>query len=151
MANLNQLFDVVRGFDPNGNGPAIAESFAPKSGTTVVPGNIVTMQTDGTMDLATTPDRTAAPPLPVWVAVMANDFDNTFVGKFVAVRANVLIKTDKFVAGAYGPGKHVSFSGGSLTLAAAKDQIIGEVIEDATATGDGTLVVYYHGGQVAML
>lgn len=150
MANLNQLFDVVRGFDPNGNGPSIAESFAPKTGTTVVPGNIVTQQTDGTMDLASTPNRSNTAPLPVWMAVMANDFDNTFVGKFVAVRSNIIVKTDKFAAGAYDEGKHVSFNVGLLKLAAVNDQIIGEVIEDARAT-DGTLVVYYHGGQVGML
>lgn len=86
----------------------------------------------------------------MWLAVQAGDFDNAYVGKFVAVRSNVIVKTDKFDAGSYDEGKHVSFNAGKFRLAATNDQIIGEVIEDARAT-DGTLVIYYHGGQVAMV
>lgn len=156
--NLNQLFDVVRGFNPEGSGPSIAESFKPKAtlsfaATGIVPGNIVTMQTDATMDLADSPNRSTTSPLPVWMAVMAGDFDNTFTGKFVAVRGNVMVKTDVFAAGSYDEGKLVTFKQGKIALAATNDQIIGEVMEDNRTAGlnDGTLTVMFTGGGEAML
>ena len=155
--NLNQLFDVVRGFNPEGSGPSIPESFKPKatlsfSATAIVPGNIVTQQTDGTMDLADSPNRSTTSPLPVWLAVMANDFDNSFTGKFVAVRGNVMVKTDVFAAGSYNPGVLVTFKQGKFAVAATNDQIVGEVVEDNRTTNlaDGTLTIMYTGGTDAM-
>ena len=145
--NLNQKFDVLRGWKP-GEGAAIDESFTPTSGTTVVPGNIVTMAGDGTMGLATSPDLTSVTPLPVWMAVMAGDFDNTFTGKFVAVRGNVMVKTDVFDSGSYDEGVQVSYNAGKICVAANKSQIIGEVVEDNRSAGlaDGTLTIMFTGG-----
>ncbi len=150
--NLNQLFDVVRGFNVDGSGPSIAESFTPATGTTVVPGNIVTIGPTGAT-LATTPDRSSAAPVPTWLAVMAGDFDSTFTGKFVAVRGNVMVKTDQFTAsGSWAVGALASFSSGLFVYAASPNQIIGEVIEDNRTTGlaDGTLTIMYTGGDARM-
>ncbi len=155
--NLNQLFDVVRGFNPESDGPSIAESFKPTgtlsySVAAIVPGHIVTLLTTGLMDLADSPDRSSVAPLPVWMAVMANDFDNSFTGKFVAVRGNVMVKTDVFTGSSYNPGVLVTMRQGKIDVAANKDQIIGEVIEDNRTTNlaDGTLTIYFSGGMERM-
>lgn len=151
--NLNQLFDVVRGFNPEGSGPSIPESFVPKatlsnSVAALVPGHVVYIYSDGTVDVATTPNMSSASPVGVWMVVMANDFDNTFTGKVVCVRGNVMVKTDVIDTSALVVGSLVSFSAGKLILAASTNQVVGEVVEDNRTAGlaDGTITVMFTGG-----
>ena len=150
---LNSKFDILRGWPREG---AIDETF-PVHVTAGTPdalplGTIVTMQSDGSMAVASTPDRTAANALPVWVVIEGNDdFSGTFLQKVVCLRGNAQLKFDpsNINAGAYTYGSPVSFTSGKLKLATTKDQIIGEALGPVAA--DGTLTVEYSGGSTAML
>jgi hypothetical protein len=51
-----------------------------------------------------------------------------------------------FAAGVYVPNTLLSYSLGQWKVAAAGEQVIGEVIRNDSAT-NGTLVVYYDGGK----
>jgi len=151
MALLNNKFDVLRGWPREG---ALDESFLAKvtAGVpvTLPPGTVVTQQSaDGSVDVASSPNVSIADALPVWVVVESNaDFSGQFVGKVVCLRANAMFRLDpsNFAAGVYTPGTLVSFSAGQWKVAAANEQVIGEVIRNDTAT-DGTIVVYYDGGK----
>ena len=152
---LNGLFDVLRGWPREG---AIDETFpAHKSGgvlDVLPPGTVVTMQVaDGSMAVATTPDRTAVDALPTWVVVEGtDDFSGQFVEKVVCLRSNAMFRLDpaNFNAGTYALRTPLTFSAGKWQEAATKDQIIGEVMSDDRAT-NGTIVVFYHGGTAAKL
>ncbi len=152
---LNSKFDVLRGWPREG---AIDESFTihqTVSGTddSLPLGTVVAVQTDGTVAAATTPDRTAVNSVATWVVVAGNDdFSSQFVHKVACLRANAMFKLDpaNFNAGTYTPGTKLTFSAGKWQVAAAKNQIIGEVLQDNTAT-DGTITVFYTGGDAAAL
>lgn len=151
MALLNNLFDVLRGWP---NAQAIDETF-PVHVTAGVPdvlppGSVVSVQADGTVALATTPNLGAADAIPTWVVVESNqDFSGQFLEKVVCLRKNAEFRLDPsgFIAGAYAVGSLVSFSAGKFKLAASGDQIVGEVTADNRAT-NGTLNIYYHGGAI---
>lgn len=152
MALLNNKFDVLRGWPREG---AIDSSFLAKlsSGTPVSlpPGAIVEVQTDGTVDLATTPDMTSADAKAPWIVVESNqDFSGTFVKKVVCLRKNAVVRLDpsNMVAGSYTPGTKLSYNAGQFKVAATTEQIIAEVLEDDSAI-DGTVVIYYDGGAIA--
>lgn len=148
---LNKLFDVLRGWPREG---AIDETF-PAHVTAGTPdalpaGTVVTIQSDGSMAAATTPNLSTTDPLPVWVVVEGNDdFSGTFLEKVVCLRMNAELKLDpaNFSAGSYNPGTLLSFSGGKFEVAATNNQVIGEVISNNTA--DGTLTIFYNGGIAA--
>ncbi len=148
---LNDKFDVLRGWPREG---ALDESFPAKktAGVPVVlaPGDVVRMLPDGTVDKATTPNLSAADPIAPWVVVEGtNDYSGRFTGKVVCLRANAMFRLDpaNFIPGTYNRATLVSFDGGRFKVAAANDQVIGEVIANDVAT-DGTLTVYYHGGAI---
>ncbi len=150
---LNSLFDVLRGWPREG---AIDDAFVIHQTTPPTPdalplGTVVAVQSDGTVAAATTPDRTAANAVATWVVVEGNDdFSAQFVNKVVCLRANAEFKLDpsNFNAGVYTPGTKLTFSAGKWQPAVAKNQIIGEVLQDNTAT-DGTITVFYTGGDTA--
>jgi len=151
---LNGLFDVLRGWPREG---AIDETFpVHKTGgtlDTVVPGHVVYVNTDGEVQLATSPDASIADGTPVWVVVEGtDDFSGQFVEKAVCLRSNAMFRLDpaNFAVGAYPVGALLSFTAGIWGVAVAKEQVIGEVISDDQAT-DGTIVVYYSGGVAAKL
>ena len=148
---LNSKFDVLRGWPREG---ALDEAFPAKitAGVpvTLAPGNVVRVQPDGSVDKATTPNLSAADPIAPWVVVEGNDdFSGKFTGKVVCLRANAMVRLGpaNFIPGTYNRGTLVSFDGGRFKVAAANDQVIGEVISSDVAT-DGTLTVYYHGGAI---
>lgn len=149
---LNSKFDVLRGWPREG---ALDEAFIAKvTGGVAVslpPGTVVKVQTNGTdVDKASSPDLSSENAAAVWVVVEGNDdYSGTFTGKVVCLRANAMFKLDpaNIAAGSYTPGAALSFDAGQWTVAAANDQVIGEVIEDNTAV-DGTITVYYHGGAI---
>lgn len=147
---LNSLFDVMRGWPREG---AIDESFvihqtSPPVYDLLPSGTVVAVQTDGTVAAASTPNRSSANATATWVVVEGNDdFSAQFVNKAVCLRANAELKLDpsNFNAGSYTPGTKLTFSSGKWQPAATNNQIIGEVLQDNTAT-DGTIVVFYTGG-----
>lgn len=153
MALLNNLFDILRGWPKEG---AIDETFPAKvsGGTPVVlpPGTVVAVQTDGSVDKATTGDLTAVAPQAVWVVIESNqDFSGSFLSKVVCLRANAKFRLDpaNLGTGPFTVGTLLTFDTGKWKPAAAKDQIIAEVLVDNTAV-DGTIQVYYSGGMGIM-
>lgn len=150
---LNTLFDVLRGWPREG---AIDETFPIHQTTPGTPdvlhaGMVVAVQSDGSVALATTPNRSSANGVATWVVVTdSTDFDASFVGSVTCLRANAEFKLDptNFVAGSYTIGEKLTFTSGQWTAATTNNQIIGEVLANNSAT-DGTLVVYYSGTDTA--
>jgi hypothetical protein len=147
---LNSKFDVLRGWPREG---AIDETFTikqtvPGTDDALPLGTVVFVDTDGTAKAASTPNRAAANAVATWVVVAGNDdFSSQFVHKVVGLRSNAEFKLDpaNFNAGTYTPGVKLTFVSGKWQPSVAGNQIIGEVLQDLTAT-DGTIVVFYTGG-----
>lgn len=149
---LTSLFDVLRGFPREG---ALDETFPIHvSGgvfDAITLGMVVKENTDGTVSAASTPNRSTTNATPTWVVVAGNeDFSGTFLEKAVCLRANAELKLDpsNFNAGTYTPGTLLTFSSGKWQPAATNNQVIGEVLTDNTLV-DGTITVYYSGGDAA--
>ena len=150
---LNSKFDVLRGWPREG---AIDESFGihqtvPGTDDSLPLGTVFQIGTDGLAVAATTPNRSTTNAVATWVVVAGNDdFSSQFVHKVVGLRSNAVFKLDpaNFNAGTYTPGTKLTFSAGKWQVAAANNQIIGEVLQDNTAT-DGTITVMYTGGESA--
>lgn len=148
---LASKFDVLRGWPKEG---AIDECF-PVHLSSGVPdsiplGSLVAVQSDGSVALATTVNVATTNGTAVWIVVEGNDdFSGTFLQKVNCIRGNAMVRLDpaNFAAGSYPPGTQVSFASGLAKVAAANDQVIGEVIEDDIAV-DGTIVVYFSGGLI---
>lgn len=149
---LNSKFDILRGYPKEG---AIDETFPihSSSGTfdSIVLGMVVKVGTDGAVVAASTPDRSTVEAVSTWVVVEGNDdISGAFLQKAVCLRSNAVFRLDpsNLNAGPYTPGVRLTFSAGKWQPAVTNNQIIGEVLEDNTAT-DGTIVVYYSGGDTA--
>lgn len=152
MALLNNLFDILRGWPGQG---AIDDTFPVhvSGGTpdTLIPGTVVTIQPDGSMAAASTPNRSSADALLVWVVISGNtDFDGQFLEKVVCLQSNAEFRLDpaNFASGSYSVGSPLSFVSGQWTLATTNNQIIGQVLVDNRAV-DGTMNVFYTGGTSA--
>lgn len=147
---LNSKFDVLRGWPREG---AIDENFGihqtvPGTDDSLPLGTVIEVGTDGLAVAATTPNRSTTNAVATWVVVAGNDdYSSQFVHKVVALRSNAVFQLDpsNFNAGTYTPGTPLTFSAGKWQPAAANNQIIGEVLQDKTAT-DGTIIVMYTGG-----
>lgn len=152
---LNSKFDVLRGWPREG---AIDEHFLINQTVPLVDdllpmGTVFTVNATGKAVAASTPNRVTTNPVATWVVVAGNDdFSSQFVHKVVGLRANAEFKLDpaNFNAGVYTPGVKLTFLAGKWQVAVAGNQIIGEVLQDNTAT-DGTIVVFYTGGDTAAL
>lgn len=150
---LNSKFDVLRGYPKEG---AIDESFVinqttPGTDDSLPVGTVVTVNSTGKAVAATTVNRTTTNSVATWVVIEGNDdFSAQFVHKVVCLRSNAMLRLDpaNFNAGSYTAGAKLTFSAGKWQIAAATNQIIGEVIKDDTAV-DGTVVVMYTGGDAA--
>lgn len=151
MANLDDKFDVLKGWEPGGDA-SIDQSFPPEvvgsAPVTLLPGTIVTVDANGYVNAATSPADVSlgtAQPLQVYVVLEGNgdDYSAQFVEKVVCLRGKLTVKTDKLAAAQTFPvaGK-VSYDSGLLedAGAAATTQVIGTVLENNVAT-DGTIVV----------
>jgi len=151
MASLNDKFDVIRGWEPGGDA-SIDQSLPPKKlagiPVTLLPGNIVTLDTNGDLDVATSPaDVTlgTAVPLQVYVVLEGNgaDYSAVFVEKVVCLRGKLTVKTDKLTPAQTFPitGK-VTYASGLLSdqSGVATTQAIGTVLANNIAV-DGTIVV----------
>lgn len=151
MANLNDKFDVLRGWEPGGDA-SIDQSFPPvKVGsvpTTLLPGYIVALDSNGEVDVATSAaDVTlgTANPTQVYIVLEGNGVDTSpqFVEKVVCLRGKLTVKTDKLAAAqTFAVGGGVTFDSGLLEDhgATATTQQIGTVIENNVST-DGTIIV----------
>lgn len=151
---LNSKFDVLRGWPKEG---ALDETFtvyAPGGTPVELPsGTVIYKRTDGTVDKADTPNRTTTNGVAVWVVVEGNDdYSGSFLNKVVAIRANAMIKLDpdNFTAASLPAGTKMTMQSGIFAAAVANDQIIAEVVTDDQAV-DGTITIYYTGGDTLML
>lgn len=149
---LASLFDILRGYPREG---ALDETFPihVSSGTysSVTLGMVVSVGTDGTVQAATTPNRSSANSVATWVVIAGNDdFSGTFLESAVCLRANAEFKLDpsNMASGSYTVGTKLTFNAGQWAPATTNNQIIGEVIADNVAV-DGTVNVYYTGGSEA--
>ncbi len=150
---LNSKFDVLRGWPREG---AIDESYTinqtvPPTDDSLPLGTVFFVNAGGFAQAATTPNRSTTDAIATWVVVAGNDdFSSQFVHKVVGLRANAMFKLDpaNFNPGVFTPGTKLTFSAGKWQVAVTNNQIIGEVIQDNTAT-DGTIVVMYTGGDTA--
>ena len=81
-----------------------------------------------------------------------DDYSGSFLNKVVAIRANAMIKLDpdNFTAASLPAGTKLTMQSGIFAAAVANDQIIAEVVTDDQAV-DGTITIYYTGGDTLML
>jgi hypothetical protein len=123
LAALAQVLVVPGGMTLNSEGTPVAG--------TIPAGAVVTMDTTtGEALLATTGDVVASRlnAKMVFVTIDGNkDFSGSFVQKLTVLHGGFTMLTDQYDAGAYTPGKLVSFNAGKIKLAGATDQIIGAV------------------------
>jgi len=141
MSILNSKFDIVSVDNPVSlaalaqilkvpGGMTLSSEGTPVAG--VIPaGAIVTMDTTtGEALLATTGDVAAARlnAKMVFVVIDGNkDFSGAFVQRLTVLHGGFTMLTDQYDAGAYTPGKYVSFNAGKVKLAGATDQFMGVV------------------------
>ena len=124
MANLDDKFDVIKGWEPGGDA-SIDQSLPPKKTAgvpaTLLPGTIVTMDALGDIDVATSPaDVTlgTANPLQVYIVLEGNGVDTStqFLEKVVVLRGKLTVKTDKIDGGGtFAVNGQVSYGTGLLT------------------------------------
>jgi hypothetical protein len=151
MASLNDKFDVLRGWEPGGDA-SIDQSLPPvKVGlvpVTLLPGYIVSMNTSGEVNVATSPADvtlgTANPPL-VYIVLEGNGVDTStqFVEKVVCLRGKLTVKSDKLKAAqSFTVNSKVTYELGLLADhgATATTHQIGTVLANNVAT-DGTITV----------
>jgi hypothetical protein len=151
MANLDDKFDVLRGWEPGGDA-SIDQSLPPvQSGgvpVTLLPGTIVGIDSAGEVDTATSPADvtlgTANPPQ-VYIVLEGNGSDTSaqFVEKVVVLRGKLTVKTDKLqTAQTFPVNGKVTYNTGLLEDhgATATTHQIGTVLENNVST-DGTIVV----------
>lgn len=151
MASLNDKFDVLRGWEPGGDA-GVDQSLPPLKianvPVTLLPGYIVVADTNGDVNVATSPASVAlgtAQSPQVYIVLEGNGVDTStqFVEKVVCLRGKLTVKTDKLNAAQSFPitGK-VTYSNGLLSdaAAAATTHVIGSVLANNVAT-DGTIVV----------
>lgn len=123
LAALAQVLVVPGGMTLNSEGTPVAG---------VIPaGAVVVMDiADGTAILGTTADVVAnrLNAKMAFITIDGNkDFSGSFVQKLTVLHGGFTMKTDQYTAGAFAPGKPVSFSAGKIIVAGATDQIIGVV------------------------
>jgi len=147
MANLDDKFDVIKGWEPGGDA-SIDQSLPPKKTAgvpaTLLPGTIVTMDAAGDIDVATTPANVSAAEaaIQVYIVLEGNGVDTApqFLEKVVVLRGKLTVKTDKLKASqTFAVASKVSFDAGLIQDHSGTLQAIGTVLENNVAT-DGTIV-----------
>lgn len=151
MANLDDKFDVIKGWEPGGDA-SIDQSLPPKQvanvPVTLLPGNLVVMDSAGDLDVATSAADvtlgTANPPQ-IYIVLEGNGVDTStqFLEKVVVLRGKLTVKTDKIDGGSTFPvAGQVTYDTGLLEDhgATATTHSLGTVLENNVAT-DGTIVV----------
>jgi len=154
MANLNDLFDVLRGWHPGGDS-SVDHSFEPLEvagvPVTLLPGTIVERQAaTETVDAAVgTVDVTPGTGLPkkLYVVLEGNgeDLSTQFVDKVVCLSGKLVLKTDKIDSGSTFP-VNGPLMVGHTTAGLLEDhdgsakQYVGIVLQNNVAA-DGTITV----------
>lgn len=142
LAALAQVLKVPGGMALNAEGTPVAG--------TIPAGSVVTMNASGEAVLATTGDVStnvainAQNRIMVFVTIDGNkDFTGSFVQKLTVLHGGFTMLTDQYDAGAYAPGKLVSFNAGKVKLADAdgSDQILGVVGPAGLDSVNGVLEV----------
>lgn len=133
-----------------GSGPGVPDSAGTVAAGTIAPGSLLMMTSTGTLELAESPDISAAMPVMIWVAMEGDvDFSSSYAGQVTVVHGGMRIETTLFVAGStYTPGVPlIAASGadaGSLDVKAAFGdhiQIVGYVGPNGV-NADGVLDAY---------
>lgn len=152
MANLNDKFDVLKGWHPGGDS-SIDHSFEPKEvagvPVTLLPGTIVTRDSNSVVDAGVgavnvTPGTGLPNKLYIVLEGNGEDYSTQFVDKVVCLSGKLVIKTDKIDGGSSFPVDGPLMVG-HTTAGLLEDhdgttkQYVGRVLENNVAT-DGTIV-----------
>jgi len=115
---------------------------------TLLPGQVVTMNTSGYWELATSPTL-GTPSLPILMGVMHDgdeDFDGAATGKPVVLIGPCEILTPHYTGGSFPPGSQVTVSAGLFVLksvAASTVQAVGRVGNRGLNSATGVLHVMF--------
>lgn len=123
--------EVLNAF-ASGTGPGVADDNGTPTPGTIECGHIVSMAASGGMELATSPDLSAAFSKMLWVVFSGDDdFSGSFVGAINCFHGGARFDTEKFnTAQTYTPGAPLVASAGLLTPKAAYNdhiQVLGYV------------------------
>lgn len=164
MSLLNSKFDIVSVDNPMAlaaiaqvlkvnNPPALGVNGTPTAGV-IPPGAIIEMNAAGEAVLADAVDVVAAPlnAKMAFVTLDGNkDYSGSWVQKLTVLHGGFTMLTDQFVAGAYAPGKQVSYGAGAnagkvILRTAATQPLLGVVGPGGLDTIEGVLQVIVHQG-----
>lgn len=139
MSILNSKVDVLRGWTPGGDA-GIDQSLGVTAAVTLNPGSLAALQTTGLLNL---PAAASANWQPLYFIVegnTANEFDTNFVGKVLALRGKLTVKTDQFVIGGMTIGGAVSVNNAGQFINAGANFRVGFLLENNVAA-DGTITI----------
>lgn len=130
---MERTFEVVRGWPNDG---AIDRPEFIKAGSTLVNGDVVAKQSDGSIDKV---GGTAVANVGFVFAGNGDSASCANSGKATVLWGNFVAKTSNFAAGAYVPGSPLKAVNGQLALGVAgTDPIVGYVQEVVAASGTET-------------
>lgn len=124
--------EAITAFDA-GSGPGVPDTNGTPALGTLISGQVVTLNSNGYWDLATSPDL-SVPNFPIVMGVMHDgdeDFDGAYTGKPVVLVGLCEILTDQISSGTnFPPGSPLTVSAGKFLLkssAASGLQVVGRV------------------------
>ena len=97
-----------------GSGPGVPDSEGTPTPGVIEPGHVVTMNSSGNWDLATSPTL-GTPALPLLMGVVHSgddDFDGAYLGKLVVLSGPVEILTDKVTGSSFPIGTNLTVTAG---------------------------------------
>lgn len=114
-----------------GTGPTTPNSEGTPQAGNIVPGMVVSLNSAGYWDLATSPDLTATFPQPIgFVHGGDDDFDGAYLGKLVVLYGFAEFKTDQINGSTFVPGQVLVANAGKIEVKASfsgGQQVIGYV------------------------
>lgn len=134
---MERTAEVIRGWPFDGS----LDRYEPiKSGSTLVNGDWVVKQSDGTVDKAPATNTSAASVATGMVVVGNGDSGSAaYTGKAVVLWGNFIVRVSNYAAGAYVPGSPVTAKNGVISLATpGTDQVIGQVLDVVAASSTQT-------------
>lgn len=127
---MERVAEVIRGWPYDGS----LDRYEPiKAGSTLVNGDWVAKQSDGTVDKV---GATAKASVGLVVAGNGDSGSASTSGKAVVLWGNFIARVSNYAAGSYAPGDAVAVKNGVVT-AAGTDPVIGYVL-DVVAAGSTT-------------
>jgi hypothetical protein len=134
---MERVAEVIRGWPYDGS----LDRYEPiKSGSTLVNGDWVVKQSDGTVDKAGSTNTSTASVATGMVVVGNGDSGSAaYSSKAVVLWGNFIVRVSNYAAGAYVPGSPVTAKNGVISLATpGTDQVIGQVLDVVTAVAGTT-------------